>query len=492
MKFGLPIWNSRAAVAQEFAIDPEFVTTPVPKTLWIELTSKCPFDCVFCTRRVRFGAGRNLDFEIYRNVISELEEPDFIGLNYSGESIYYPRLLEAIKLAAATGAATELVTAFSTIREPLLRAIVESGLDRLAISLHTMDPAQYQAIYRFGSLDLLKRRVADFLEWRNALGLQKPRLDFCFVALAENLDQLAAVAEYARSLGIPEISVHPIIGRHAVPYDFSRELLGQQLRSGFKAELRTAVAALRERHPEFTVNVLNPDLDPNPRLGEIPGYYAPELPERARIHTCDQSPFETVHILAGGDVVVCEVHDEVTLGNLAEQSLRAIWNSERYREFRRKYVEGGVPQCRSCVWKQAYLPGRFRPAIDLADGMSPQLLRGWHQYDGNGVVWSRKHAVAALANPHSRNRIRMAGTLSPGPGGSNNSLAVVCNHVPLGTVQNDSGALSPFDATFPLPRNWDRLFLEFSVSHPYRPSLHSSSSDSRDLGVALRRIEVCP
>src|ERR1051326_4753643 len=96
-----------------FTIDPDALTAPTPKTLWIELTSKCPFDCVFCTRKMRFGVGRNLDFEIFRKVIAELDAPDFIGLNYSGESIYYPRLLNAIKLARSTQAFTELVSAFS-------------------------------------------------------------------------------------------------------------------------------------------------------------------------------------------------------------------------------------------------------------------------------------------------------------------------------------------------------------------------------------------
>ena len=61
----LPVWPGRPSVG-EFAIDPDLVTAPVPKVLWIELTSKCPFDCIFCTRRMRFGAGRNLDFDIYR------------------------------------------------------------------------------------------------------------------------------------------------------------------------------------------------------------------------------------------------------------------------------------------------------------------------------------------------------------------------------------------------------------------------------------------
>jgi MoaA/NifB/PqqE/SkfB family radical SAM enzyme len=401
--------------AAQFAIDPEFVTTTVPKVLWIELTSKCPFDCVFCTRKVRFGAGRNLDFEIFRRVVAELEEPDFIGLNYSGESIYYPRLLEAIALAKSTGAFTELVSAFSTIPKPLLQGIVESGLDRLAVSLHTMDAGQYKSLYRFGSLDLLKQRIADFLEMRERAGGSRPRLDFCFVAMSENLHQLPQVVEYARSLGVPEVSIHPVIGRHPVPHDFSRELIADKLREEFKDSLRSMIAETKAAYPGFAINVLNPDLDVNPKVTGIPGYFAPPLPPGARIYSCDQSPFESVHILANGTVVVCEVHDETAMGNLEKQSLREIGQSDVYRAFRRKYVEGGNLRCRSCVWKFAYRPGTWTAGIDAAAGMSPQLLRGWHPYDGSGSIWSRKNSLLALAAMPGHRRVVISGTLPQGP-----------------------------------------------------------------------------
>jgi len=73
-------WISKPAeppsAFDRFTIDPDYVTAPMPKILWIELTSKCPFDCIFCTRKSRFGAGRNLDFEIYQRVIAELESPE--------------------------------------------------------------------------------------------------------------------------------------------------------------------------------------------------------------------------------------------------------------------------------------------------------------------------------------------------------------------------------------------------------------------------------
>ncbi len=477
--------------AARFAIDPDEITTATPQILWIELTSKCPFDCIFCTRRVRFAAGEHLDFEVYKRLIGELQSPDFIGLNYSGESACYPRLVESIRLAAETGASTELVTAFPAISHAVLRGIVESGLDRLAVSLHTMDARQYERIYRFGSLDLLKRRIDDFLDLRSKLGAKKPRLDFCFVAMNENLDQLLPVAEYARQLGVAEVSIHPIIGRHPVPHDFSRELSSNRLTEKFKEALRRTVGAAQAAHPRFALNVLNPDVDPNPRLGYSPAYYAPPLPAHARIYSCDQTPFESVHILASGAVVVCEVHDEVPLGNLHERSLREIWHGEAYRDFRRKYAAGTVAECRTCVWKLAYKPKKWTSSIVVADGMSPQLVRGWHAHEGQSIIWSKKEALLALGNPHTRTRVRIAGVLPHGPECRPNSVTVSCNRAPIGEIRNENREFLSFDTTLRLPEPAKSAWLGFSVAHTHRPSFDGSSSDSRDLGVGLQRIEVC-
>lgn len=486
------MWNPQKLIRfpDPFAMDSDYVTAPAPKVLWIELTSKCPFDCIFCTRKVRFGAGRHLDFEIYKQLIADLDAPDFIGLNYSGESIYYPRLLEAIRLARSSGAFTELVTAFSTISEPLLRGIVESGLDRLAISLHTMDPEQYLKIYRFGSLDLLKKRVDDFFRLKAALGVQKPRLDLCFVAMDENLDQLPRVADYARQVGVPEMFVHPIIGRHLIPQDFSTELAANKLRDGFKTKLRSTIAAVHETHPDLPVTVLNSDIEVNPRILKTPQYYAPTLPVGARIHSCDQSPFESVHILAGGNVVVCEVHDEVSLGNLHEQPLREIWLGERYREFRRKYVSVPPPECQTCVWKIAYEPDQWTSKIIVKDGLTPQLVRGWFAHEGTNTIWSKRQALLALRRQGPNGRVRLKGVLPAGQTSEGNTLAITSNRTPIGEIVNRSDALMPFDSTFAFSTPSGQIYLDFAVSQLFRPALLGLSNDARDLGFGLQSAEV--
>ena len=473
-----------------FSVDPSHITAAMPKTLWIELTSKCPYDCIFCTRKTRFGAGQHLDFDIYQSLIAELDSPEFIGLNYSGESIYYPHLIEAIRLANATGASTELVTALSSISVELLEAVVSSGLDRLAVSLHTMKAGQYRDIYRFSTFELLKERIADFSRIKRMLGVEKPRLDFCFVAIHENLNQLVEVARYAEQAGASEVFVHPIIGRHQILYDFSRELDDNKLQESFKEDLRRAVSESSAAVPDIPITVLNPDIHPNPQIGYSPAYFAPPLPADARIHTCDQSPFETVHILANGDVVVCEVLDETPIGNLKKQSLRRIWHSERYLEFRVKYGTAEISECRNCVWKIACLPASWKSSLSAADGKSSQLLRGWYFGEGESVIWSKRESLLALKRIGQSNRIRISGLLPRAPKGKTNTLSIKCNVYDIGCIVNATGSELPFDQTFRLPAGENNLLFRFFTEYTFRPVSWSINSDTRDLGFALQQIEV--
>ncbi len=468
----------------------EHMVTSAPKILWIELTSRCPFKCVFCTREVRWGAGQNMDFEIYRSLVEQLEEPEFIGLNYSGESIHYPRLIDAIELACATGAYTELVTALSSASESLVQRIVESDLDRLAVSIHTLDDMEYRDIYGFGSLQGLRKRIDQLNELKARLRKRTPKLDFCFVAMSRNLDQLPALSRYAREVGASEIVVHPVIGRHPVPYDFSRELNSNKLTANFKESLRQALTTTRIECPGVPVTVLNPDLDLNPQLHSIPRSYAPALPAGGRIHTCDQSPFESAHVLASGDVVVCEVHDEIPMGNLHFSRLGEIWHSGRYRRFREEYVAGLNPGCRNCVWKTAYRPSLWKAAIQSGDGFSPQLTRGWWIEAGNTAIWSKKTSVAELRADSKVRHFRIAGILPHDPATHSNELIMSVNNLNVASIANSTAQFQQFDRTFPLRTADERLLFEFVTSRVFRPSAHSSSPDCRDLGFALQHLEL--
>src|ERR1700722_10538646 len=119
-----------------------------PRILWVGLTSKFPFDCVFCSRKALRGAGAHMPYALYESLVRQVANPRIFRLNYSGESTVYPDLIPAIQLARSSRAFVELVTALASAPDALLAELAASGLNRLTVSIHTTDPERYDAIYR--------------------------------------------------------------------------------------------------------------------------------------------------------------------------------------------------------------------------------------------------------------------------------------------------------------------------------------------------------
>src|ERR1700733_1176674 len=172
------------------------IAANTPRTLWIELTSKCPLDCVFCSRKTRRGAGEHMPYDLFESLVQQISDPRTFILNYSGESTVYPQLIPAIRLARSTGAFVELVSALVNVSEAALPGLCESGLSRLTVSVHSTDETRYTEIYRYGSFPALRARLNRLLELcrQNAA---VPIVDLAFVAMDSNLQDLPGVAALA-------------------------------------------------------------------------------------------------------------------------------------------------------------------------------------------------------------------------------------------------------------------------------------------------------
>src|SRR4051794_38923293 len=92
-----------------------FMAAKMPRILWIELTSKCPLDCVFCSHKTRRGAGEHTSYRLFDSLVLQVSDPRTFLLNYSGQSTVYPELIPAIRLARSTGASVELVSALVNV-----------------------------------------------------------------------------------------------------------------------------------------------------------------------------------------------------------------------------------------------------------------------------------------------------------------------------------------------------------------------------------------
>lgn len=460
-----------------------FEAARTPRILWVELTSKCPLDCVFCSRRLRRGAGSHLPFAVFDSLLGALEDPRKILLNYSGESTVYPELVAAIQRVRAAGARAELVSVLATAAEALLEPLSRSGLDRLTVSVHAADEGAFAAVYRSSSFETQRARLARFLECCAAVEAP-PAVDLAFVAMDTNLPGLGAVAALAEELRLSDIQVFPVLRRDPIEAAFATELSGDGThRPDFEARVAHTVEQARREHPaiRFTMAV-EPASAGERQVGAAPIPYPGELPPGAAIHTCEQNPWETAHVLANGDVVACEVLDKTPLGNLFQQPIGEIWHGESYRRFRERYRRGEVPECRRCPWKQAYLPGPMANEILAGRGRNAQLLYGWHEPDGEPHLWSSRQAAAVLQPRPGSRTLHVSGLLPPGPPESPNELTIRVNGETAGSVRNPDSAIMPFGLDFPVAAGGSEPWtVEFRTAHAHR----GAAGDQRDLGFAL-------
>jgi GT2 family glycosyltransferase/MoaA/NifB/PqqE/SkfB family radical SAM enzyme len=425
-----------------------------------------------------------LPFGIFESLVRQVQNPRKFLLNYSGESTVYPDLIAAIQLARSTGAAVELVSALASAPEPLLKQISTSGLSRLTVSMHAGDFSTFTEIYRYSSFDAQLSRLQRLMDLCGSVE-KAPVVDIAFVAMQRNLRELERVAGIANRLGITELSIFPVIRRDEIPIDFPDELAaGGKYNETFRTAVAQQAADAKHLFPKIAFTICDPSFAPQRGgLGEVPIACPGPLPIGARIHSCEQNPWETAHVLSNGDIVSCEVRDRTPLGNLARQSLSEIWNGEAYSRFRSAYVAGEAAECRTCAWKTAHFPAPLRSEILASRGASAQLGHGWHPPSGEAHIWGSQNAVAVVQPAEGASSLQIAGLLPPGENGGN-ELTLSCNGREIGNVVNSSAEVMSFDLRLETESAgpWQ---VEFRTSHIHRPVDLGASPDQRDLGFAL-------
>lgn len=126
-------------------------TQPAPKSVKIEITSKCNLRCKFCAVTTRKSGYKDMDYFLFQKItedmrISGVEE---IGLFYLGESFTSPELLvncckwvkQEMKFPYVF-----LTSNASKADSQTVMKLMEAGLDSLKWSVNHYDPEQFKEI----------------------------------------------------------------------------------------------------------------------------------------------------------------------------------------------------------------------------------------------------------------------------------------------------------------------------------------------------------
>jgi len=233
-----------------------------------------------------------------------------------------------------------------TLMQPKkFRGLIDTGLDELRVSLDAADRQSYARIRGKDFFDRIVRDVGKFVAFQKEIGAATPRVSLWLTGLKETIAQLPAFVRLSASMGIREVHLQRLVFDEP-GYGMARAELS--LFETTQAEERTAIAAAQALGAELGVTL-------DASGATEPGLSLQRQSEDQPWAAC-RRPWSLMYFTAHGRALPCCIapfsvrgYSHYTLGDATQQTLREIWNSPAYRDFRSALLSETPPApCGNC------------------------------------------------------------------------------------------------------------------------------------------------
>ena len=289
----------------------EKIADAFPLHLDIDPTNKCNLACQMCPRTYYLKEGQtawapdgrlgDMDFALYEKIISEGADAGLksIKLNFLGEPLLYPKLVEMVALASQKNLWVMLNTNATLLSEKKAEELLKAGLTDIFFSVDSPYPEIYEKIRVGAKFTEVINNIKNFMAVRERLNLKAVQVRASMVLPEKpGPDDEKTKADYLRlfrGLKIPEIGF-------GLP-----SVMG---------------------------------LDYEKTYGLFPGFCCPDL-------------FRRMFIFWDGQVGPCcgDWERELIVGDANISSLTDIWQGEAYQKLRSAHQSGHyekITTCRKC------------------------------------------------------------------------------------------------------------------------------------------------
>jgi len=290
----------------------------VPMTISIEPTTACNLKCPECPSGLRSfsRATGNLKADFFRDTIDQIANKlIYLIFYFQGEPYINPKFLEMVRYANDKGLYTITSTNGHFLDDDNCRETIESGLDRIIISIDGVTQEIYQSYRIGGDLEKVKRGARNLVEWKRKLKSNTPHIIFQFLVVKPNEHQIDDVYNLAKEIGVDEVKL-----KTAQIYDYES---GNDLIPSIDKYSRY------RRQEDGKYKIKNELLNHCWKLW----------------HACV--------ITWDGIIVPCCFDKDAThrMGQLKEKSFQEIWQNDTYNKFRQSLLAGRdtIDICQNCT-----------------------------------------------------------------------------------------------------------------------------------------------
>lgn len=289
----------------------------MPISISIEPTTSCNLRCPECPSGLRSFTRPTgmMKKELFEAIVDQLPELSYMIFYFQGEPYLHTGLLDLVNYASKKKIYTATSTNAHFLNDEIARKTVESGLDRLIVSIDGTTQDTYQSYRVGGKLDKVIDGTKNILLWKKKLKSKTPYVIFQFLVVKPNEHQIDEVKALAKQLGVDEVKL-----KTAQIYDYEHG-----------SELIPSI----DKYSRYKKNANGSYSIKNGLLDECWKMW----------HSCV--------VTWDGKVVPCcfDKDAHYVLGDLNKNSFQEIWRGEKYNQFRQSLFtsRSEIEMCRNCT-----------------------------------------------------------------------------------------------------------------------------------------------
>lgn len=180
----------------------------LPVSLAIEPTTSCNLRCPECPSGLRSFSRPTgmLKDDFFKKIIDEQAATlSYLTFYFQGEPYLNPSFLDMVHYASSQKIYTSTSTNAHYLDHGMARKTVESGLDRLIISIDGTTQEVYESYRVGGKLDKVLEGTRNVVRWKKELKSNTPFIIFQFLVVKPNEHQMDEVRQMAKDLGVDQV-----------------------------------------------------------------------------------------------------------------------------------------------------------------------------------------------------------------------------------------------------------------------------------------------
>ena len=298
----------------------------LPMSVSFEPTTSCNLRCPECPSGLRAFTRPTgmLENSFFKKTIDDIYKDIFYLIFYfQGEPYLNRDFLEMVKYASSKKIYTATSTNAHYLTDEVARKTVESGLDRLIISIDGTTQEVYKQYRVGGNLSKVIDGAKNIVKWKKKLNSKTPFVFFQFLVVKPNEHQTEDIKRLAAEVGVDEVRF-----KTAQVYDYEHD--------------PNQLIPLNEKFSRY-------------KMSKKGTYVA-----KNKLANHCWKLWQTNVITWDGLVVPCCFDKDAShkLGNLKEQSFKEVWQNDNYKKFRKDLMSSrkNIDICANCsegisVWK---------------------------------------------------------------------------------------------------------------------------------------------